>query len=849
MAAPSPLVLVVGMHRSGTSLLGGVLQRLGLALPGRPIAADQHNPAGYFEWDQVVAIQERLLIDLNRWWPSANGCLPMPDGWMYCRETRLAAEQLRGLLQVEKERHQQLWGLKDPRCSRLLPLWIAMAADLGLPLHLLLAIRDPREVAMSLVRRDGPITGMDRNRAQQLWWRHTVEVLHTSAQASLPLTVIDYGSWFDRPQQQLTRLVHSLPSMQPTEDQRRQALDLIQPDLRRNRVDQRRPRGQQGLNPAVERLYRQLVKTRCRSSDPTVSTRATLPRLDPPRQLIVSAPSGVPEPEQLRADPQAWNGWLEHWRHYPAPRWFGERPLGIQPRISCCGQAWTDVTPHLLWQHVPLMELGERGIDHMASSSHQIHLSVSHSVGGSGLEHLALNLELPQPDRVSHWLHLLMAQDVIWDPDPARVLLLRALGLKAWWLDPEASLNGWLTQPDAVNPTRWATELGLAPVSQGVLLVLGHAGATFDQALAVEANRGLGGDASSDVPIHYQPGWSDLEQATPAAGLAKAGWLQLASQAAARLIVPTASLPSEWTWLGDVANRPLALEPPLSPVEIRAQHAGVPLHAAAEDRELPPTDTLLDRYFGSESEVEQEAAGAVVVSLFNYAGRITTALDSVVAQSQKSLELIVVDDASTDQGVNVVMRWMEVHANRFVRCSLLRHQRNAGLAVARNTAFTAAKASWCFVLDADNVLYPQAVSACLEVAGQMDDSVAVVHPLLLVEAEAGRPDERRSLVGLDSWQQSKFLRGNYIDAMALIRRSVWDKVGGYTHIEGGWEDYDFWCKLVEAGYHGVQCPQVLAVYRSHADSMTMHSTMRLQRPLSRTLQARHPWLELALARP
>lgn len=182
-------------------------------------------------------------------------------------------------------------------------------------------------------------------------------------------------------------------------------------------------------------------------------------------------------------------------------------------------------------------------------------------------------------------------------------------------------------------------------------------------------------------------------------------------------------------------------------------------------------------------------------------------------------------------------------------CALLRHQRNAGLAVARNTAFTAAKAAWCFVLDADNVLYPQAVSACLEVAGQMDDSVAVVHPLLLVEAEAGRPDERRSLVGLDSWQQSKFLRGNYIDAMALIRRSAWDKVGGYTHIEGGWEDYDFWCKLVEAGYHGVQCPQVLAVYRSHADSMTMHSTMRLQRPLSRTLQARHPWLELALARP
>lgn len=849
MAALSPLVLVVGMHRSGTSLLGGILQRLGLALPGRSIAADHHNPAGYFEWDQVVAIQERLLIDLNRWWPSANGCLPMPDGWMHRPEARFAAEQLRRLLHSEKERHKQPWGLKDPRCSRLLPLWIAIAADLGMPLHLLLAIRDPREVAMSLVHRDGPITGMNYNRAQQLWWRHTVEVLHTSAQASLPLTVIDYGRWFDRPQQQLARLVHALPSMQPTDEQQRQALGLIQPDLHRNRVDQRQPRGQQWLNPAVQRLYRQLVKTRCRSSDPTIPTRTALPRIDPPRQLIVSAPSGVPEPEQLRADPQAWKGWLEQWRHYPAPRWFADRPLGIQPRISCCGQAWIDVTPHLLWQHVPLMELGERGIDHTASSRHQIHLCASHSAVGSGLEHLALNLELPQADRVSHWLNLLLAQDVIFDPDPARVLLLRALGLKAWWLDPEAPLNGWLSQCDAVNPSRWATELGLAPVSQGVLLVLGHAGATFDQALAVEASRGLVGDAALDRPIHYQPGWWDLEHATPAAGLAMAGWLQVAAQVAARLIVPTESLPSEWRWLCDVANRALALEPPLSPAEIRAQHSGVPLHAAAEDRALPPTDTLLDRYSERESEMEQEAAAAVVVSLFNYADRITTALNSVVAQSQESLELIVVDDASTDHGVEAVMRWMEVHANRFVRCALLRHQRNAGLAAARNTAFAAAKAPWCFVLDADNVLYPQAVSACLGVAVQMDDSVAVVHPLLLVEAEAGRPDERRSLVGLDSWQQSKFLRGNYIDAMALIRRSAWEKVGGYTHIEGGWEDYDFWCKLVEAGYHGVQCPQLLAVYRSHADSMTMHSTMRLQRSLSRTLQDRHPWLELALATP
>ena len=89
--------------------------------------------------------------------------------------------------------------------------------------------------------------------------------------------------------------------------------------------------------------------------------------------------------------------------------------------------------------------------------------------------------------------------------------------------------------------------------------------------------------------------------------------------------------------------------------------------------------------------------------------------------------------------------------------------------------------------------------------------------------------------------------GNVVDAMALVSRRAWRAVGGYTHLEGGWEDYDFWCKLVADGWHGVQCPQLLALYRSHTDAMTFCDTARRQRALSRTLQKRHPWLRLPLA--
>ena len=45
------------------------------------------------------------------------------------------------------------------------------------------------------------------------------------------------------------------------------------------------------------------------------------------------------------------------------------------------------------------------------------------------------------------------------------------------------------------------------------------------------------------------------------------------------------------------------------------------------------------------------------------------------------------------------------------------------------------------------------------------------------------------------------------DAMALVRRSAWDAVGGYTHIQGGWEDYDFWCKLLTRAITGCNAPR------------------------------------------
>ena len=151
---------------------------------------------------------------------------------------------------------------------------------------------------------------------------------------------------------------------------------------------------------------------------------------------------------------------------------------------------------------------------------------------------------------------------------------------------------------------------------------------------------------------------------------------------------------------------------------------------ALADRSIPPLQIL--REWQSPDLTNRPPLASVAVSLYNYAERITDALISVKEQTQQRLELIVVDDASSDDGTSIVERWIDdclrLCDHPFVRVLFLRHCRNTGLAVARNTSFVHTQAPWCFVLDADNALFPDAVAGCLALADESDPQLAVVHP-------------------------------------------------------------------------------------------------------------------------
>ena len=226
---------------------------------------------------------------------------------------------------------------------------------------------------------------------------------------------------------------------------------------------------------------------------------------------------------------------------------------------------------------------------------------------------------------------------------------------------------------------------------------------------------------------------------------------------------------------------------------------------------------------------------SVCITNFNYARYILDALESVAAQSHAALELIVVDDCSDrDESVACITAWMEENHARFWRCTLIVHTRNQGPSEARNTAFKHASGSFVFVMDADNTIYPRAIGRLYMAAcdGGFDATYSQIEYF----------GHERRIGSADIWDPAQMARENYVDVMALIRREAWEKVDGYSHIDEGWEDYDFWLKFIDHGLEVAYVPEILCRYRTHGNSRTTNDAWAAHDSLRAIMAFRHPAL-------
>lgn len=178
------VILVLGMHRSGTSSVTGVLNMLGAAAPKTLMPATAANERGYWESRPIFRFHNDLLgwagsswSDWRRFCPSANAAPGIGS----------FKERARRLFEAEFEDHP-LVVLKDPRICRFTPFWTEVLAEIKAKPHVVIVVRSPLEVAKSLRARDGfsLTTGL------LLWSRHMLDA--EFATRFLPRVVI---SWDD----------------------------------------------------------------------------------------------------------------------------------------------------------------------------------------------------------------------------------------------------------------------------------------------------------------------------------------------------------------------------------------------------------------------------------------------------------------------------------------------------------------------------------------------------------------------------------------------------------------------------------------------------------------------------
>ncbi|SRR5579883_821199 len=202
---------------------------------------------------------------------------------------------------------------------------------------------------------------------------------------------------------------------------------------------------------------------------------------------------------------------------------------------------------------------------------------------------------------------------------------------------------------------------------------------------------------------------------------------------------------------------------------------------------------------------------SVIMPCYNQGQYLDEAIDSVRSQTYQNVEVIVINDGSTDAlTIDILCNYQQPGVS-------IIHTANRGPAAARNTGIEQARGVYILPLDADDRIAPtyleQAVK-CLDA----DPGVGIVY------CEAEFFGEKTGRFELPAFNFPGILLGNMIFNSSVYRKVDWEKVGGYKDHFHGWEDYDFWLSLLELGRDVVKLPDVLYFYRQVASSRSNSMT-------------------------
>ena len=186
-AASRQALIVLGMHRSGTSALTRVFNLLGADLPRNVMGPGRGNEVGHWESADLVVIHDELLASAGSRWDDWRAFNPE---WTASGVAETFRERLLAVMRADFQ-HSPLFLLKDPRICRFMPVWGEVLARFGAAPHVAIPIRNPVEVAASLNARDGFLPA----KSYLLWLRHVLDAERSTR--DLPRAFITYDALMD----------------------------------------------------------------------------------------------------------------------------------------------------------------------------------------------------------------------------------------------------------------------------------------------------------------------------------------------------------------------------------------------------------------------------------------------------------------------------------------------------------------------------------------------------------------------------------------------------------------------------------------------------------------------------
>jgi glycosyltransferase involved in cell wall biosynthesis len=218
----------------------------------------------------------------------------------------------------------------------------------------------------------------------------------------------------------------------------------------------------------------------------------------------------------------------------------------------------------------------------------------------------------------------------------------------------------------------------------------------------------------------------------------------------------------------------------------------------------------------------------VLATCFDQAPFVVECLESIRGQTYPEIELVVVDDCSTDGSVEVIREWL---ARTDTPCTLVVHEWNQGVCRARNEALAHAHGAYVAGIDMDNVFLPDTLTALVERLVKSPPNVGVVYGDAQRMDEHGAPLGQTFLehLGRDHCPEgdvyAALLEANFVpDGASLVRRACFEAVGPYDE-SLVYEDWDMWLRIARQ-YEFAFAPRICARYRVHERSLSHTLTKR-----------------------